>query len=216
MQAWSALCPLTQGENDGNCEKTGRQEGRPREEGCAPCEEGRCTRQEGCGPCEEGRCTRQEGCGPCEEGSRSRQEGCGSCEEGCGSCDEGCGPCAEGGRAGQDAWGPCEKGGGPCEEASRSRQDGCGPCQESSSRQKARRREGTCCPCCTDHAQPPGCVALPDGSKTLIPSPAPGRTTAHRAMHRHSPWGPRYRPVGWVAPPCGHHPPRLRSPARPA
>src|SRR3990167_901369 len=172
MQAWSALCPLTQGENDGNCEKTGRQEGRPREEGCAPCEEGRCTRQEGCGPCEEGRCTRQEGCGPCEEGSRSRQEGCGSCEEGCGSCEEGC---------------------GPCEEGSRSRQEGCGPCQESSSRQKARRREGTCCPCCTDHAQPPGCVALPDGSKTLIPSPGcriqPG--ALHRVFLCLSRWQPR-------------------------
>ena len=147
---------MTQGENDGNCEETGRQEGRrpceescTGQEGCCPSEEGRCTRQEGRCSCEEGRCSRQEGCRSCEEGRCSRQEGCCSCEEGCCSCEEGRCSCEEGCCSCEEGCCSCEEGRCPCEE---------GRCQKT--------RQGLC-PCGTNHTEPESRLAFPYRNEAL-------------------------------------------------
>src|SRR3989344_5713087 len=107
----------------------------------------------------------QEGCRPqegrCEEGSRQegrRQEGCrqeARCQEGRseeGRCpQEGC--CSEEGRCAQE--GRSEEG---CP------QEGC-----SQARREAGRQEGCCEEACRQaHAEPSGCVALPDRQQALM------------------------------------------------
>src|SRR3989344_2490484 len=162
LQTGSALCKLTQGEHDGNCEKTSRKEGDPSEKSCtcktSSSEEG-CTCQEGSSTGKESR-SRQKGSSSeegrtCQEGSstgkesRSRQEGS--------SSEEACRPSQEGG----------------------SRQEGNG-CQEGRSRQGACKKSCTgqegpqgACPCgssssSTDHPESSGSLALPYGQQALI------------------------------------------------
>ena len=79
MQAWSALCSLTQGEHDGNCEEAGRQGRNPCEESCA-CQDCRSNKSPCKGRCKEGRCT-SKSTGSREEGSAFKEGS--ACKERC-------------------------------------------------------------------------------------------------------------------------------------
>ena len=189
QQTGSALCKLTQGEHDGNCEKTGRQEGSPREESCNRCQASRskegCSRQKGSRSRQEGRSSKE---------GRSRQEGCSTRQESC-SCQEG--RSSEEGRS-------CQEGCSTCKEGACRSEEGCscqGSRQEGSTSQEG--RQGACpCPCCgsrsPDHAEPPGSLAFPYGQQALRrtpcafpnPAPAPGFLFLRQMVWR-SPCAPR-------------------------
>src|SRR5574337_1236703 len=169
MQAWSALCKSTQGENDGNCEEPRCEQGSPREEGRS-CQEGSSAGKEGRSGQEGG--TRQEGCRSGQEGGSAGKEGR-SGQEG-GTRQEGCRSGQEGRSAGKEGRSGQEDG---------TRQEGCRSGQEGRSARQEGRHQGSrrsACPRRANHAEPPGRMALPYGWQAVRsrrPLPRPGACT---------------------------------------